>query len=218
MGVDLYHDCFRYFHTLDVFAVQTFHVGMPALPRHGTGPLHGHPQVRQESPIPMILQYPPHALDRVVLAMVRRVVHEVNLKLCSLSERHQSLQKQLAVARVDGAVVQADHQSPNPPARILRLLPPELQTVHPKVARLITGAEQNHHYSRGDVQDSERHPFFSARPPFCSTGGGSWSQAAGTLPSLSLRVLPSRLYSPKGIVALVSIESSSVSPSFTASW
>ena len=60
----------------------------------------------QEFPIPVDLQHAPAAFDRVVLAMVRRVVHQFYRQLGRLRPLHESIDELAAVAVVLRSVVQ----------------------------------------------------------------------------------------------------------------
>ena len=89
---------------------EPLHRRMPALPSHPQGALQDHLQAVQQHPVPLLLQRRPAPLDRIVLAVVRRIVHQADLQPRPVRELHHPLQELRPSPRVLRAVVQVDHQ------------------------------------------------------------------------------------------------------------
>ena len=79
-------------------------------PGHRFGPGDGGRAVDQQRPVPVIFQDAPHAFHRVVLAVIRGIVNQVNLKLAVIGKFGGPLDELCWVARQFGAVVQVDNQ------------------------------------------------------------------------------------------------------------
>src|SRR5262249_55661632 len=82
----------------------------PPAPPHPPGLLQDHLQPVQQRRSPLLFHHPPTVLDRVVLAVVRRVVHQPYLQTAPVAELHQPPQPLRPLPPIVGAVVQIDHQ------------------------------------------------------------------------------------------------------------
>src|SRR5262249_61679454 len=85
--------------------------GGPPLPGPPPGLLQDHLQAAQQRPAPLLLQHPPAVLYRVVLAVVRRVVHQPYLQPRPVAELHHPPQPLRPVPPVVLPVGQIDHQA-----------------------------------------------------------------------------------------------------------
>src|SRR5271170_5340165 len=97
-------------------------------------------------------------LDRVVFAVIRRMVYQTNLQTRPVRELNHALQKLRTAARVVRAIVEIDHQPPDQWQTVLHLQPPQLEPIDPKIARLLR-AEEDGQRSRRQHQDAQRRPF-----------------------------------------------------------
>ena len=104
------------------------------LPGHRPGEAHHRLDRVQQRPVPVHLQHAPAPLDRVVLAVVRRVVRQLHHQAVLPGELHDPLEELGPAAVVLRAVVQVDHQRLDPQEPQPDLLPPLLQAIHDEVA------------------------------------------------------------------------------------
>src|SRR5512135_2907431 len=119
-----------------IHAVQAFHGGMPALPGHPQCALQDHLQAVQQHAVPLLLQGRPAPFDRIVLAVVRRIVHQADLQPRPVRELDHPLQELRPPTRVLRAIVQVNHQAFDVPEAGADLPPPELQRIDPGIAGL----------------------------------------------------------------------------------
>ena len=156
-GLDRPHLGLRQRHPARVLARQGVHRrGLP-LPGHPPGVPEDHLQARQQPAAPLPLQSRPAPLDRVVLAVVRRVVHQPDHQPGGVRERHHPLQELGPRARAVRPVVQVHDQPADAPEPALHPVPPPPQPVRPQVARLPRAEEQGQRPGRHH-QDAERGP------------------------------------------------------------
>ena len=83
------------------------------MPGHGLGKAqHGLFGIEQTA-IPMLLQYTPDSFDRVVLAVIGRIVGQLDRHLKLVHELGDPFHKLSPTAMVFGTIVLIDQQSPN---------------------------------------------------------------------------------------------------------
>src|SRR4051794_38435386 len=66
-------------------------------------------QPLSNTPVPLLLQRRPAPLDRIVLAVIRRIVHQADLQSRPVGELHHPLEELRPPARVLRPIVQLDH-------------------------------------------------------------------------------------------------------------
>ena len=137
-----------------VLALEPLHRRMPTLPSHPQGALQDHLPAVQQHPVPLLLQRRPAPLDRVVLAVIRRIVHQADLQARPIGELHHPLEELRPPPRVLRPVVQVDHQPLDRPQARPDLGPPHPQRIDPGVAGLVR-TEQEHQRPAGHHQDAE---------------------------------------------------------------
>ena len=122
------------FDTPSVNSIEHPHDWANSFPGHALSPLE-HDRYRcQQCPVPMFLQGSPAAFDRVVLAVVRRVVNQFNLDVVFVSELSQAFHKLRALAGYFRTVVQIDHQLANVRMLGFALAPPLLEIIRHGIA------------------------------------------------------------------------------------
>ena len=138
--------------------MQSLHRRMLAAPLHSPSLLQDDLQAIQQRSAPLLLQTRPTALNRIVFAVVGRIVHQANLQTRSVRELNHPLQKLRPASRVVRAIVQVDHQPPDRWQAVLHQQPPHLEPIDPKITRLL-GAEDDGQRSRRQHQNAKRRPF-----------------------------------------------------------
>ena len=78
------------------------------LPSHGASIIEHRFHRIEERSIPMVFQDPPASFDRIVLAMIRRIVGETNMELRLLNEINHTLHKLSATAVVFRPIIEID--------------------------------------------------------------------------------------------------------------
>ena len=87
--------------------------GPKAFPGHGSGPVQHGRYVVQQGSIPVIFQQAPTAFDRVVFAVIRRLVNQYDFQTVTVGNLHHRFHELRPEAGVLRAVVQVDDQLPN---------------------------------------------------------------------------------------------------------
>ena len=134
----------------------------------------------QQRAVPMLLQDSPATLDGIVLAMVRRIIHQLDFQSGGVREPHQPVQELGSSTRVLRAVVQVDHQLAGGGMPRFVRLPPLFQTVHNEVTGLVRCPDEDTQQARGHVHDPVRYQFL--------LGLGVVIQGAGSLGRAALPV------------------------------
>ena len=142
----------RYPGCLD-FATQ-FHHGLNAFPGHAFGPLQPRVDRAQLGAMPMQFQNPPTALKRVILAVIRRVIEELDRLADGIDQLHHAMKKLRTHAAALWAVV---HFELDPFGRALFLnaepLPPGRERIDEEVAGLSGTAEGHMELGRVFIDD-----------------------------------------------------------------
>ena len=126
----------RQSHARLVDAVEQMYERSYAMPGHGLCPTQRGLDGGQQSTVPMVFQDAPAAFDRIVLAVVRRIVSQFQRQLISVREFDQSLHELRAGTGDLRAVVQIDQQPAHAGVRRPAVTPPHFQSIGHKVARV----------------------------------------------------------------------------------
>ena len=89
----------------------------------------------------MVFKDAPAAFDRIVFAMVGRIISQTDRQLTAVRERYHPVHKPGAAAVMFRAIVQVDDQCPDPDKPRLDRLPPAFQNIHDKITRSRRGRE-----------------------------------------------------------------------------
>ena len=136
-----------------------FDDGADAFPGHAFRPFQHGIDVHQLGPIPMLLQDAPAAFDRIVFAVVGRVVQQVDGLADVIGEVHQALEELGPHPAAFRAIIDLQLQLGDGGSLGYRgIVPPVLQTVDDEIAGL-AGTAKGHleppavliHQSEGDV-------------------------------------------------------------------
>ena len=117
-----------------------------ALPRHTFGPLQHRLHIDQLGPVPVQFQDAPAPLDGIILAVVGRVIQQLNRLANGIAERHHALQKLRAFPTAFRAIIHFDLQPCH--GHLLGLIqrrPPGLKRIDDEITRLVGTA-------KGDVE------------------------------------------------------------------
>ena len=137
--------------------------GMNPLLGHAAGPTEHGIDVCQQRAIPVLLQNAPAALDRVVLAVVRRVVQELDGFADVIGKFHHPFEELRALAIAFRPVVGLDLQPGEVPAFLGRqTVPPLIQAIDDEVAGFGRTAEDEVDLSAIFIHDTKRRVFFPA--------------------------------------------------------
>ena len=109
----------------------------------------------------MVFQDAPAVFDRVVLAMVRRIIHQLDFQSGGIREHHHAVHELGPMTRILRAVIQVDHQAAGVGIPGLVRLPPLDQAVHDEITGPVRGRDEDAQRARGQVQDPLRHQFLS---------------------------------------------------------
>ena len=103
----------------------------------------------------MVFQDAPAAFDRIVFAMVRRIVRQADGHLIVLHKLHDALHELGAPTVILGAIIEIDHQRGDVREPAAHALPPLAQSIHQTVTghfggdpihkQLIQGGQENAH-------------------------------------------------------------------------
>src|SRR5512135_769830 len=138
-----------------ILLLDQLHFRLLPLPCHRPRPTQHCLHTRQQRPVPVHLQDPPTSLDRIVLAVIGRIVHQLDHQTEPVRELHQPPDELRPPTRRLRAVVQIDHQSLHTREIPAPLLPPALQAVHHEVTRQTCRPEQDGQQTPHDLQDSK---------------------------------------------------------------
>jgi len=108
---------------------------MEPTPGHGFDKVQGDLEFVQQAPIPVTLQDTPTALNRVVFAMIGRIVGQMHREAGLIHELHQPLDELGAPTVVLGAIIQIKHQGRDVGKAGADLVPPRRDAVNQTVAR-----------------------------------------------------------------------------------
>jgi hypothetical protein len=181
-------------------------------PRHRLGPFQGVLHRGRQRAVPVVFQNAPAAFDRVVLAVIRRIVCRFQRQLPPVRELDQALHEPRAGTGDFQAVVQVDQRPTHTAMRGLAIGPLQLQAIRHKVAGACPSADRSRDVPKTTFSGS---PSTSRMPAGASTASGctSWSAARA---DFRPRATPRRENSPIFTLALVSSEMRSVSGSYAA--
>src|ERR1035438_6034998 len=84
-----------------------------APPCHRLGPLQGRGDAGQQRPVPVVLQNPPTTLDAIVLAVIRRIVRQLQGQSMAIRKRDQSVHELGPRTAYLRTVIQVEEQSLN---------------------------------------------------------------------------------------------------------
>ena len=107
--------------------------GGNTFPCHGFRPFNGSLAIRQERSIPMIFQDAPNMFHRIVCAMMRWIVNQVNVEWISVREFNHPLDELPASASQFRPMIEIDHQVVDMSMLILPVLPPILKTIDDEI-------------------------------------------------------------------------------------
>ena len=126
-----------------VDTVQQMHDRSHPTPCHRLGPLQSGFDGSQQRAVPVVFQDTPAAFDRVVLAVIRRVVRQFQCQLMPIRELDQTLHELRSGTGDFRAVVQIDQQPAYAGMCGLAVGPPQFQTIRHKVAGIARRAEDH---------------------------------------------------------------------------
>ena len=136
---------------------------MQPLPGHALGPLEHGRGIHQFGPVPMLLQNAPAPLHRVVLAVVRRIVQELDGLTDVIGECHHTLEKLGALAIAFRAIVGLDLEQRATVADLAGLArPPRVEAIDDEIASFGGTAEDQVQLPAILVHHAERGVFFVA--------------------------------------------------------
>ena len=95
-----------------------------AAPCHGLGKLEHRVKRVEQGPVPMVLEDAPTTFDRIVLAMLWRIVRQPDCEMRLLHEGDESLPKLGAPAVILGAIIPIEHQGREVGEALADCLPP----------------------------------------------------------------------------------------------
>lgn len=127
---------------------------MLLLPRHGLGVSNDGFEGVEQGSVPVIFENTPAPLDRVVLAVVRRIVSKANVDLMLLNELHHAVKELRSPPAVLGAVVLKDDERIDFWKPGLVLAPPVLRRVHDAIAGDLGRAHCDRQFIMPDEQDT----------------------------------------------------------------
>ncbi len=107
---------------------------MFAFPGHGAGILdHRFQRIKQGS-IPVLFENPPAAFDRVVLAVIGRIIGQADREMIGLRKLHEPLHELSAPTVALWTIVQIDEQGRDVGKALFNPLPPVDQSIHQAIA------------------------------------------------------------------------------------
>ena len=108
-----------------VLAIHHIHVRGDARPTHTFCPFANRFPVRQQRAVPMLLKNAPAVFHRVVFAMIRRIVHQLNRPFDLVRELNHPLDKLRSMTFQLRPIVQVNLQSFDVLVMFLAITPPE---------------------------------------------------------------------------------------------
>lgn len=124
-------------------------------PCHGARPLAGRVDGIEQGAVPVPLQDSPATLDRIVFAVIWRVVDQDDLQTCLLGKLDHPCHKLRTPALDLGAIVEVDDQLGDVSVTVLVVLPPVLQAVDDEIAGLARGSEEDGQPTGHDIENAE---------------------------------------------------------------
>ena len=135
---------------------------MKTLPGHAAGPCQHRLGIGQLGPVPVLFQDSPATLHRIVFAVVRRVVQEVDGLASVISKFDHTLEKLRAAATALRAVINLDLESCHGSTRLERLLLPRVEAVDEEIAGLVRASEEQMEVPTVFMDHPKRRVFFLA--------------------------------------------------------
>jgi len=129
-------------HSRAVGSRQRYNLGMRSLPLHVPGQVVDFGSRVEQFAGPVVFQYSPNALNRVVLAVIRGVVGQGNGYSCRVCEVDDAFDKPSPSTLDLGSVVQVDHQAFHVLIACAQHRPRVLQAVHDQVGRAAALVEE----------------------------------------------------------------------------
>jgi hypothetical protein len=129
---------------------------MLLLPCHGFGVANDSFNGVEKGSVPVILENTPAALDRVVLAVVRRIIGEADADLMLFDEVDHAVQELAPASTVLGAVVLEKNERVDLGKTTLVLAPPVPDVVHDAVAGNLGCADRDRQFVVLGEQDAHR--------------------------------------------------------------
>ena len=162
-GLDRLHSLLGHRYSFLVDRAAQFDDGMNAFPGHGLGPLQHRLGIGQLGTVPVLFQDSPATLHRIVFAVVRRIVQEVDGLAGVISKLDHALEKLRAAAIALRAVINLDLESCNGSTRLGRLLlPPCVEAVGEEIAGLGRASEEQMEVPTVFMDHPKRRVFFLA--------------------------------------------------------
>jgi len=109
--------------------------------------------------IPRSFQATPIALDRVVFAVVWRIVDQADFHLFTVGEVNHALQKLTSVTAALRAVVHVDNDALYDAQSFFVSLPPEIDSIGQKIAGLVAGGKKQKRFAVVGFKYSARNEF-----------------------------------------------------------
>ena len=101
-----------------------------ATPRHSPGKLEHRVNRVEQGPIPMVLEDAPTTFDRIVLAVIRRIIGQPDCEPILLHEGDEPLHKLGAPAVIFGAIIQIEYQGRDVGEALADCLPPLREAIN----------------------------------------------------------------------------------------
>ena len=157
-------------HTFGIHCAAELDYRMHPFPRHPLGPLQHRLHIDQLGAIPMQFHHPPTALNRIVLAVIGRVIQQLDRRADGVDPLHHAMEKLRPHTAAFRAIV---HFDLHPIDRALlcsaESLPPHRQRIDDEIARFVGTAEGHIPLRRVFIDDPSRDIFFLA-PQVMITG------------------------------------------------
>lgn len=150
------HRCLVELHPRAIDLRHGVHERMHTPPCHRLNKVERHLQSIQQTPIPVPFQHPPAALNRVIFAMIRRIIGQLHGQARVIHELHQSLDKLGTPTVVLWTVIQVEHQGRDVRHAGLDLVPPLLQPIHEAIAGHLRGHAIHKQFVGGRQQNADR--------------------------------------------------------------
>ena len=116
-------------------------------PGHCLCPLDGRRGIGQQSSVPMVFQNPPASFHSVVLAVIRRIVGQVDCQLVPVGELHQTFEELSPHTAERWTIVQIDDDFPDVWIVLFAFFPPLFEAVCDEIARLTRLAEDDREHT-----------------------------------------------------------------------
>src|SRR5262249_28525221 len=127
------------------------------LPGHTLGPLHHRLYIHQLGPVPVRFQDAPAPLDRIILAMVRGLIQQLNRLANSVATWDYAMQTLCPSSTALWAIIHSDLQPRH--RHLLGLLqggPPGFERIYNAITRFEGAAKGNSQLPAGFIHDAAR--------------------------------------------------------------